>query len=539
MGGAIDQSVANHSRFFALAVAFSVSIPVNARAMGAVVGKAGETAFISTSRMAVATSATRTTRWAQITVQGASAGFVWLVPVGPGARIDPGSDAWLDALDAATAPVIVAPSGDTTCNVTRSAEHIPPVTCPLSVQPTLTKVATDMASLGTFVGGAGYAVPPDVAAELQDTFSYGLAVAMLVYPTAASPTHTVRVLDGSAPSFPLALSGSAAGNVDVTAFVVAGGPQAAGAPIFVDPTEVLWENDGSSTYVQLRTDLLQDWQGTRWLTESATPSAFFTPTPVSMSTPLPSVLAQYFWLASAYGDTMSDPTECASAAQGVRSSTAPFAALCPTGVLDIAPGQSPCTVDAGGDTAVDPLRCGDGADDAAFAVAGLAAQGVWVTRVDGLVTAESAGDVSLVGATSTDLSPVVTAGAYASTCTAPPPPPSSSPPDNGSGGGGGGGGGDPDPDPGAADLSSADDSSDACDGSDSSDAGDSCSCDGSDVGDACDGAGDLGDGGGDCGIPRHTRRRTRSPLSRMVVALAVGAAILRRRGRPDATVLRA
>ncbi len=529
--------MANHSRLLAVAVACSVSIPVNARAMGTVVGKAGETAFIATSRMAVATSATRTTRWAQISVQGASAGFVWLVPVGPGARLDPGSDAWLDALDAATAPVIVAPSSNTTCNLTRSAEYTPSVTCPLSTQPTLTTVATDMASLSTFVSGAGYAVPPDLAVELQDTFSYGLAVAMLVYPTAASPSRSVRVVDGSAPDFPLALSGSAVGNVNVTAFVLAGGPQAAGDPIFIDPTEVLWQSDGLSTYVQLRTDLLQNWQGTRWLTESATPSAFFTPTAVTMSTPLPSVLAQYFWLASTYGDTTGDPTDCDSAAQSVRSSTAPFAALCPAGALGIAPGKSPCTSNGGDGTAVDPLRCGEGADDAAFAVAGLSAQGVWITRVDGLVTTESAGDVPVVGATSAGLGPVVTAGGYASTCAAPLPSVGSSPSGNTGGGGSGGDVGDPDPapDPTAADLSSADNSSGACDGSASDDAGDGCSCDGSDAGDACDGAGDLSGAGGDCEIPRHTNRRTRSPLSRMVVAAAVGAAILRRRGRPSAT----
>ena len=81
--------------------------------MGAVVGPANHPASIARARVAVAVADGRTTRWAQISPAPNTGGFAWLVPVEPGARVDLASDAWLDALDAATVPVVFPPAAPT------------------------------------------------------------------------------------------------------------------------------------------------------------------------------------------------------------------------------------------------------------------------------------------------------------------------------------------------------------------------------------------------------------------------------------------
>lgn len=121
---------------FALA-SLAVLSPRDAEAAGAVIGKEGETVSVRSARVAVASAPGRTALWVQVGVTGASAGFVWILPVRKGARIDLGSDAWLDSLDAATSPVVLPPSTATpnTCDAGLSPQRLPPMTSPQSGLP--------------------------------------------------------------------------------------------------------------------------------------------------------------------------------------------------------------------------------------------------------------------------------------------------------------------------------------------------------------------------------------------------------------------
>ena len=114
----------------------------------------------------------------------------------------------------------------------------------------------------------------------------------------------------------------------------------------------------------------------------------------------------------------------------------PYVAACPVGTLGIVPGPSPCSIggDGGistgpdGGAPIDALFCGGSADDAALAVAGLAAPGIWVSRIEGIVTRTSASDVPLSIAPTPPSSPAVTASGYESICEEASPSPPTTPP---------------------------------------------------------------------------------------------------------------
>ena len=75
---------------------------------------------VTDHRMALSVSKTQTILWDQVRYQGNPAEFAWVLPVGPGARVELARAEWLAALDVATAPQISAP--EYTCpNGSRSA----------------------------------------------------------------------------------------------------------------------------------------------------------------------------------------------------------------------------------------------------------------------------------------------------------------------------------------------------------------------------------------------------------------------------------
>jgi hypothetical protein len=513
------------------AVVAVVSASRRAEAMGAVVGQEGEQVSLASVRLAVAVSPSRTTRWAQVTVQGANAGFVWLVPVRPGARVDLASDAWLDALDAATAPVILPPTASTECLVPLAPNSIAPSTSPVSGSPIETGLLFDVASVNTFVSGAGYAVPSELTATLDAAFASGVALAAFVYASAGLRAHTLRITDDGVASFPLGLSASSAGDVPVTSFVVGSTREAAGSwTLTVNPADVLWQADGQSTYLAVRSAEIEQGQGEGWLVEDTAQGLLFQDTPLpAVGGALPSVLGQYYTLASSYGDTANDPSVCTAAATATQSEASTYASACPAGALLVVPGMSPCVVNDPDAIAVDPLACGASAEDAAIAVAALSPQSIWVTRLDGIVTPGSASEVPLAAVAPVSIPAVMTAGDYASTCT----PGSTLPTGNGSASGSGSSS---DNGGSASDVASA--AADSCDsGSDSGDDSSGCDADASDSS-GCDSSG-SGDSGGcsgssdssSCTTVRRTHGRGRSPVSRGVLLAACVVALLRRRRR--------
>jgi len=520
-------------RCLPLALALLALAPARAHAFGAVAGPEGQLVSLSTVRVAIATEGARTTRWAQVTVTGTTTGFAWMVPVQPGARLDLASDAWLDALDVATVPVVLPPV--TGCPSGSEPDRTPAASSPSSVTPTETEVLFDVASVTAFVTQAGYVMPAALPAELQAAIARGAGIAVMLYPSATLPTHTVRITDGGPASLPFALSGSSLADVSVTAFVIAAGPEVAGTPAALDPSGVVWQGDGQSSYTQVSAALLGQWQGTEWLIESSMPGLLFTGAPVEGAASQPPVLGTYYTLASSYGDTTGDPTTCLAAAMATSQDPTSYPETCPGGRLAVVPGASPCPEEAGSDAGPPPLTCG-ASDDATLAAGGLSPQQIWVTRIAGIVTQESASDVSLaLSSAVASQSPVLTAGQCA--------PEEGSTPTSGGGGGGGAGSSGSASTGNTTGTTAADVADTGCaaalggldgcdsDSSDSSDGG--CDCgSGSDSG-GCDSGGDSGgcDSGGsnDCSTARRSHR-SKNPISRVLLFLAVAAAVKRRTG---------
>jgi hypothetical protein len=535
--------------------------PGRAIAAGAVVGREGETAVLTSARLAVAIAPARHTLWAQVSVSGVGRGFAWIVPVRAGGRIDLASDAWLDALDAATTPVVLPPSAidpAVEC-VAPAPQVVPPATSPRSTEPAASGVFIDVATLTAFVQGAGYTMPQDLTTALGAHFASGSSVFAATYASAALPTHTLRIVDDGPPLLPFALSATAASDTPVTAFVVASAGATAGAsPLVTDPTSISWSSDGTSTYVSARDALLATWDGARWYTETASPDLLFGGAVVLGQVVLPAAIGNYFELASSYGDASADPAACAMAAAVIRSESIRRPDGCPPGALGVVPGPGPCSppeggvedagdgaADDGGEAgpgAVDGLECG-GADDAALALASLAPASAWVSRIDGLITATSASDVPLSIESTLARAPSRVATSGGPSCNrAPPPVPTSSPtwppstpsepstayvppPDN------------PAPATAAAAAEGCGAAADGCSSSsdpsdDGSDGSSACSSQPSSEGDDSGGCGSSTDSSAsDCTAGRRTRGK-RSPVSRVLVLFAAVAVVVRRHNRP-------
>ncbi|MDC0679987.1 DUF2330 domain-containing protein [Sorangium atrum] len=96
-----------------LAVALSSSVLLSlsgdALATGAWLPGAGQASV--EQRVAVAAGPERTTLWTSLRFQGASGPVALVVPVPPLAALDTSSDAWFEALEAATAPRVLPPQG--------------------------------------------------------------------------------------------------------------------------------------------------------------------------------------------------------------------------------------------------------------------------------------------------------------------------------------------------------------------------------------------------------------------------------------------
>jgi hypothetical protein len=391
-----------------------------ALAAGAVVGHGTSTVVISDARMAVALAPGRMTRWMQVTVTGSQAGFLWLVPVAPGARVDLASDAWLDALDDATTPTIVAPQGAAACDGGGACEQLSRSPMPASTGPAGSGVAVDAPTLNALVAAGGATLSEAQATAFGAVFDSGLDVVVLDYDTTASTarTHSVQVVEGATRSLDIPVTGGSALYTDATAFVIAEARANVGpTSLTLDPAAITWGADCHSSYASAREHALDAAAGEAWLVDSSMAGRLFEPLTQAGAPELPALLGQYFRLASAAGDTTVDPGTCEAAAATLSGSSNSVAALCPPGALAVAPGTSPCTTPAGTPTSTS-FTCGAGVTDAAFALANLAPSSVWLTRASGVLLPGQSYDPAISVTAGAPVSPVVTASVPATSSSA-------------------------------------------------------------------------------------------------------------------------
>jgi MYXO-CTERM domain-containing protein len=539
----------------AAVVALTLAASPPAFALGAIVTSPPGASAAATVREAITSAPGRTVRWGSVEVRGTASTVAWLVPVRPGAALDLASDAWLEALDAASAPRVVPPDLEPPCGISGGVEVEGEFTHTVTTSPGAVVVAPDEASLATALATSGLTLTSDLAPAVDAAFAAGSWMVALVYtqPPADLVTRTVRIVDTSPTGFSLSLVEAGSSPVAITAFAIGDASVTIGAqpPLTMDASAVVWRSDGTSSYGNVREALLAANPG-GWLFETGGHGVVFDGLPVPGGNPTPALSTSYFFRAAGYGDATSSPDACTSAANALEPSEATVAMACPAGALAHA-GDGPTCQEIVGGGDIDPsvFRCGGVADDLAMALSGLEPAQAWVTRVrSALAPATTGQDARVTGASAAGpYGPVVTASAYAEPCDSQP---GDTPADSsgsggggsegaGSGGYGGSGGGSPgspsgtgEDEPGgggggvivgaAAVGNVASSASDSC-GGDSSDSGDSCSGDSSSSSDSggCDGSTD------DSGCSVGPQRR--SPTSRLGLVLVAVAAFARRRAR--------
>jgi hypothetical protein len=538
----------------AAVLALLVAPSTPALALGAVVTSPPGASTAVSVREAVSASGGTTVRWGSVEIRGTASTVAWLVPARQGAALDLASDAWLEALEAASAPRVVPPDVTPPCGIPGGVEVEGDFTHTVTAAPGTVAVAQDRPSLDAALAGFGLSVTSDLAPSVDAAFSAGSAIVALVYSDVPTDliTRTVRIVDTSPATFPLALLEAGAAPVSITAFAFGNGSVAVGElpPLSMNAAAVLWLSDGTSSYPSARDGLLAASPGA-WLFETGGHDVVFDGMPVPGGTWTPALTTSYFFRAASYADATDAPDGCTNDANAVAQSNSTVATACPQGSLArIGNGPATCQEIVGAGE-IDPaaLRCGGISDDLAMALSGLTPARTWITRVRGSLAAWTTGqDDSLAPATAAGpYGPVVTAAGYAEPCAATStssggtgtsnpgqagPSSSGGPGSGGTGGsgdpGGGGGGGGVIVAVSAAQTAGAvADSSEGC-GGDSSDSSDSCDSDSSDADDA-GGCGGSADDGGGCDVATH-RRGYASRVAMLLVALAT---LTRRRQRPS------
>ncbi len=276
-----------------LALASTLLASNDARACGGCfhVASTTESTVVTAHRMAFALSPTHTVLWDQVQYSGNPASFAWVLPVKPGARIEASTDAWFEALDAATSARVISPSVD--CPGTGSSgcglgcgealsfdgggtvKDIPQITVvhegTVGPYETVTLHATVPGALPAWLTKRGFAIDPAVQ-PLVDAYTkegFDFIALRLLPGKGVQQMKPVRVISpGMSPTLPLRMVAAGTGaNVDITLFVIGEGawiPQNFPTAV-VAPGSLTWDfKTSSSNYAAERRGLLSAGNGRTW-----------------------------------------------------------------------------------------------------------------------------------------------------------------------------------------------------------------------------------------------------------------------------------
>lgn len=372
-------------------------LPSHAHANGGVLAMTGATApNVLDLTTAIAVGPYGATRWTRLTVGGVTKAM-WLVPARPGAALDWTTDAWLDALDDASAPRIAPPSGSPPCGMPSGVERVATYGSagPARTPTNLTVLGTE-ADARAHAAARGYAITDQEGARIADLYAGGAVLVAFEIETPASgtvTTATLRVSDDGPASVPFALTGTANARTRATVFVIASGPASLPDAKEASSLALSW-GAAKSNYGYARATTLGG--EAPWLRESAA-RVIFDGVEIPNDPPAPSVVDGYF-----------DEPSCADAARAASGADGAVARTCARGALARIAGPA-CVAGAGVDPS--PFAC-RGADDLALALAGLSPRTASVSRFAGVVRQGALGADAAIGLAETAASPVVFAGSF-------------------------------------------------------------------------------------------------------------------------------
>jgi len=240
-------------------------------------------------RMAMALTGSETIVWDQILTAGdrtAADDVAWVIPVRPGSRVELSSDAWFDALEAATQPIVVTPNCQepegnhpSDGNLGGGSDLVRLVSEAVAGPYQIVTVrASQGEALGAWLGANGYVLPASVQPVVDLYTAAGLDFVALRLTTVPGVTalQPIRIVTpGTDSTLPMRLMvAGGEGSMDMELFVLEGSRvHPFGFPeVAVDAGALLW-SDGGSNYGALAAAALATSSGFAWLTESAGPLA--------------------------------------------------------------------------------------------------------------------------------------------------------------------------------------------------------------------------------------------------------------------------
>lgn len=426
--------------FAALPLFASLLSPAGARACGGCFHPEDQppeqSSVVLAHRMALSISTDVSVLWDQVQYTGSPGEFAWVLPVKPGARLEVASDAWFEALEAATGVRVAPPTiqcvtqttqevpvtsyryygcsgaamttgcaadmsstADTELQTVDEVTELAPPEEPVTIVHQGSAGPYETVTLHSDVPGAlpdwltshGYAIGADIQpvidAYAQEGFDF---IALRLLPDAGvQQMKPVRVIQpGAVTALPLRMVAAGTGaNVDLTLFVIAEGVyRPSNFPQANLPSYLTWD----FSYQQ------SDWSQQRqyalstggWMTTFAQKGALFSAT-VDPSTGAPVQYATGLGAASTLADAFMD--------QALANGEA---AISCAGIFDAVAGSGdrvvdPCPPDGGACADIGPgeldaryFECGP-IEDLANALVGLHPRDVWVTRLEAQLPREA------------------------------------------------------------------------------------------------------------------------------------------------------
>ncbi|WP_050429432.1 DUF2330 domain-containing protein [Chondromyces crocatus] len=364
------------------------ALPGDAHASGAWLPSAGQAPV--EQRVAVAVGPSRTTVWTSMRFDGSAGPVGVVIPVPSLSSLDLSSDAWLEALDVATAPRIFPPAGERgTCPADPAAPDAVHVVCDedptQTLSPTEITVLEDAGAVALWAAQGGLTLSPGTASALGGVQGKRFVAARFVAPGGAALTRTLRVvLPGVEPVLPLALTQATAGDVLVTAWFIGEGRAALpeSMPVSVNEEALTWNAATlESDYEDERMAALVAAGPEGAVLECSSHDALARNVSLGGAVSIEGVVTSYFERAKSYGDGDASSSACTAAAAVALSSSARVSWSCPRAAQGVVDGMDSC-VESGAPGEIDPerLRCGAGADDLAVALSGMAGQEARLTR---------------------------------------------------------------------------------------------------------------------------------------------------------------
>ncbi len=270
-----------------------VLVPVGAErqavACGGCLAPPGTFTAVASHRMVIALGVEETVLWDQFAYTGAPDEFAWVLPVPKsGAQVELASDAFVQEIDAGTAPIVQSVDcGEQAGGCGYGGEFRNPadevdVLQRQTVGPyeTVTIDADDPGAIYAWLGQNGYAFPPEGVAALDHYIAQESAFLVLRLRPGAevSAMRPVRVrFRGFMGTFPLEMvTLGASGSVELSLFVVAEQRYAARnyATVAIDEDDLVWDaSSATSNYDDVFGATIEEHGGRAWVTEFAGPLA--------------------------------------------------------------------------------------------------------------------------------------------------------------------------------------------------------------------------------------------------------------------------